>query len=662
MRGLLPWPVAYTVSSDDCRAPVPLGFGAPLAEAARTLAGLGFDGLEVQVRDVTADDADLLTHAVAGTGLAVLAIGTGPVASQDGLTLADPSPEVRHHALRRLFGAARLAGALGVPLTLGQTRGVFLPGLEDKQRDWVERAVRRLAAEATAHGCRLLLEPQSRRNTSLWHTPEETLAATRRLALRAGLVLDTHHLEHEGLDPIAVVGEHAGSAGCLQLAAAAARGPLEVGDPRLPRLLQALDGSGFTGWLTLEHTQDGGSEQAATRSLAALSDARTPLAQPLAPRAHTTHPSAKTTEEQDPQMSTTYRLGVLEGDGIGPEIVPSSIEVATAAAQAAGASIDWVALPLGASAITTHGAPVPDETKRALETLDGWVLGPHDSVSYPEPHKSALNPSGTLRKHFQLFANIRPAKSFPGAEAVCDSADLVIVRENTEGFYADRNTHAGTGEFMPTPDTAISMGIVTRHATERVARVAFDLARSRRKKLTIVHKANVLKLTTGLFRTVCQEVAQDYPDVAVDDFHIDAMTVHLVRRAQDFDVIVTENMFGDILSDLAGEISGSLGTAPSINSSADTAMAQASHGSAPDIAGHNTANPVAMILSTAMLFEWLAARHDDPALATTAKIMEKGVADTIATGTSTRDLGGSASTTEFTAAVTKAITSGIGQN
>lgn len=356
--------------------------------------------------------------------------------------------------------------------------------------------------------------------------------------------------------------------------------------------------------------------------------------------------------------TTTYRLGVLDGDGIGPEIVPSSVEIATAAARAAGVSVDWVTLPLGASAIESHGTAVPEETVDALAGLDGWYLGPHDSAGYPEPHRSALNPSGTLRKHFGLFANIRPAKSFPGTKAVCESADLVIVRENTEGFYADRNTFAGTGEFMPTPDTAIMMGIITRQATERVARVAFGLARSRRRKLTIVHKANVLKLTTGLFRTVCQEVAADYPDVAVDDFHIDAMTVHLVRRAQDFDVIVTENMFGDILSDLAGEISGSLGTAPSLNASATTAMAQASHGSAPDIAGRNIANPVAMILSGAMLFEWLGARHGDEKAGTVARIIEKAVAEAIAAGTATRDLGGSASTTEFTAAVIKAIGAG----
>ncbi len=233
--------------------------------------------------------------------------------------------------------------------------------------------------------------------------------------------------------------------------------------------------------------------------------------------------------------------------------------------------------------------------------------------------------------------------------------DLVIVRENTEGFYADRNTFAGTGEFMPTSDVAIAIGIITRPAVERIARSAFELAQRRSKRLTIVHKANVLRLTTGLFRDVCREVGRDYPDVTVDDFHIDAMTVHLVRSADRFDVIVTENMFGDILSDLAGEIAGSLGIAPSINSSDTHAMAQAAHGSAPDIAGQNIANPIAMILSTAMLLDWLSAKHDDPRLADAAVRVEKGVAAAVAAGTSTRDLGGSASTTEFTAAVVSAI-------
>jgi 3-isopropylmalate dehydrogenase len=352
-----------------------------------------------------------------------------------------------------------------------------------------------------------------------------------------------------------------------------------------------------------------------------------------------------------------YRLGVLEGDGIGAEIVPASLAIADAAlATGAGESpVDWMSLPVGRSAIEHHGSAVPETTLRALADLDGWLLGPHDSAAYPEPHRSMLNPSGTIRKHFDLFANIRPAKGFEGAHGIATDTDLVIVRENTQGFYADRNTHAGTGEYMPTPDVAIAMGIITRPAVERIARTAFELAMRRRKHVTIVHKANVLRMTTGLFRDVCQEVAQEFPDVAVDDFHIDAMTVHLLRRPTDFDVIVTENMFGDILSDLTAELAGSLGIASSLNASDDRAMAQAAHGSAPDIAGENVANPVSMVLSTAMLLEWLGARHGDDSMRRAAQLIEQGVTEAVRSGICTRDLGGSASTTEFAAAIVAAI-------
>ena len=354
--------------------------------------------------------------------------------------------------------------------------------------------------------------------------------------------------------------------------------------------------------------------------------------------------------------SKTYDLGVLHGDGIGPEIVPASVQVLDAALAAAGAGpITWHELPLGADAIASHGTAVPDSTLEALATVDGWLLGPHDSASYPEPHRSQLNPSGTIRKHFGLFANIRPAKAFRGGNAIVPGTDLVIVRENTEGFYADRNTFAGTGEMMPTPDVAIMHGIITRAATERIAHEAFRLARSRDKRLTIVHKANVLRLTTGLFRDVVREIGEQYPDVTINDFHIDAVTVHLVRRADRFDVIVTENMFGDILSDLAGEVAGSLGIAPSINSSDTRAMAQASHGSAPDIAGQDLANPIAMILSSAMLLRWLAAKNDDAPLSKAADVVEAAVDLTVAEGTTTRDMGGTASCSGFAKSVVDAI-------
>jgi 3-isopropylmalate dehydrogenase len=173
--------------------------------------------------------------------------------------------------------------------------------------------------------------------------------------------------------------------------------------------------------------------------------------------------------------------------------------------------------------------------------------------------------------------------------------------------------------------------------------------------VTIVHKANVLQLTSGLFKRVCLEVGERYPEVEVDDVHIDAMTVHLLRRASSFDVVVAENMFGDILSDLAGELAGSLGIAPSINASDDRCMAQASHGSAPDIAGKGRANPIAMILSAAMLLDWLGTRHADARATDAAVRIEAGVRAAVRGGVATRDLGGSASTDDFTAAVVEQI-------
>jgi 3-isopropylmalate dehydrogenase len=351
-----------------------------------------------------------------------------------------------------------------------------------------------------------------------------------------------------------------------------------------------------------------------------------------------------------------YRLGVLLGDGIGPEIVPASVSVVDAALAAAGAPpVDWQELPMGLAAIPEHGSALPAHTLDALADTDGWLLGPIDGVAYPEPQRSQLNPSGALRKHFDLYANIRPARALGATRAVLPDADLVIVRENTEGFYADRNTFAGTGEFMPTPDVAVSMGVITRAGSERIAVAAFELARRRRKRLTIVHKANVLRLSMGLFRDVCREVGARYPDVVVDDFHIDAMTVHLVRRGADFDVLVAENMFGDILSDLTGELAGSLGIAPSLNSSQTRAMAQAAHGSAPDIAGRGVANPIAMILSAAMLLDWLGSRHGDDQASDAALRVEKGVRAAVRDGVSTRDLGGTASTDEFADAVVARI-------
>ncbi|MCM3781430.1 isocitrate/isopropylmalate dehydrogenase family protein [Neobacillus mesonae] len=348
---------------------------------------------------------------------------------------------------------------------------------------------------------------------------------------------------------------------------------------------------------------------------------------------------------------TTYRLGALYGDGIGPEITQSTIDILKAASQKVGVDIDVMSLPMGSTAIEEYGDPIPQYTKEELEKLHGWIMGPHDSAAYPEQYKVNRNPSGELRHYFDLYSNVRPAKNMAGIKGVVEDTDLVIFRENTEGFYCDRNMYLGSGEWQITEDVVISAGVFTRKATERIAHEAFRMAMQRRKKVTIVHKANVIKLGTGLFKKVCLEVAKLYPEVTVDDYHIDAMAAHLVRRARDFDVIVTENMFGDILSDLTGELVGSLGLAPSINTNDKLAMAQAAHGSAPDIAGQNIANPVGLILSTVMLLEWLSARHHDDKLKTVGKRIENALFKTMEDGVKTRDLKGSASTTEFSAAL-----------
>lgn len=346
--------------------------------------------------------------------------------------------------------------------------------------------------------------------------------------------------------------------------------------------------------------------------------------------------------------SRSYRLGVLRGDGIGPEIVASAEAVARAAVEREQLAVEWLPLPMGWEAIRAVGHPMPASTIEALGRCDGWIMGPHDSISYPPDQQVHRNPSGELRHHFDLYANIRPAATLPGVPAHVPEADLVIVRENTEEFYPDRNMFEGRGEWMPTPDIALSVGVFTRRAAERIAHVAFRLARERRRHVTIVHKVNAIRLGTGLFLRVCREIAALYPDVRVDDYLVDAMTAHLVRRPADFDVIVTTNMFGDILSDLAAELTGSLGLAASLNAGDQHAMAQATHGAAPDIAGRNIANPTAEILSTALLMDWLGRRHDDPRWGRAAERVRRATREALADGARTPDLGGSLTTTAFT--------------
>jgi isocitrate/isopropylmalate dehydrogenase len=214
----------------------------------------------------------------------------------------------------------------------------------------------------------------------------------------------------------------------------------------------------------------------------------------------------------------------------------------------------------------------------------------------------------------------------------------------------------GGGEFMPTPDVALSVRKITAEGSRRIAKVAFDLARQRRKKVTVVHKANVLQMTDGLFLREVRAVGEGYPEVEVEELIVDAMTAHLIRRPADFDVILTTNMYGDILSDQCAEMSGGLGFGPSVNAGDEHAVAQAAHGSAPDIAGQDIANPTALMLSASMLLNWIAGRHGDNQLAAAAAHMEKAVDHALgAPATQTKDVGGPLGTKAFGEAVAKAI-------
>jgi 3-isopropylmalate dehydrogenase len=358
---------------------------------------------------------------------------------------------------------------------------------------------------------------------------------------------------------------------------------------------------------------------------------------------------------EDERVVIGYRLGVLNGDGIGPEIVQAATEVLGAAAGKHGVALDLVPLRMGWEAIKHGQAAMPAETIAALAACDGWIMGPHDSASYPADERAKRNPSGELRIHFDLFANIRPAQALRGVPALSPDMDLIIVRENTEGFYSDRNMAVGTGELMPTRDMVLTVGKFTSHAAERIAKVAFELARTRRKSVAIVHKANVLPLSYGLFIETCRKVGANYPDVAIESYHIDAMAALVVRRGADFDVIVTTNMFGDILSDLTAELSGSLGLAPSINAGARHVMAQAAHGSAPDIAGKGVANPLGIILSTAMMLRHLGQDRGDRRIDDLGAAIDAAVRDAVADGARTPDLGGSLSTVGMANAITRLL-------
>lgn len=352
------------------------------------------------------------------------------------------------------------------------------------------------------------------------------------------------------------------------------------------------------------------------------------------------------------------KIVVLPGDGIGPETMAVAVDVLEAASQRFNLNLQFDHDIAGHDSLKQHGATVTPALLDKVKAADGLMLGPMATYDFKDEARGEINPSMYFRKKLDLHANIRPARTYPGMQARLGEFDLVVVRENTEGFYADRNVESGGSEMLITPDVVVSLRRITRQCCERIARTAFELAMTRNKHVTMVHKANVLKLGDGMFLEMCRQVAQEFPEVRVDDVIVDAMMAHVVRAPQRYDVVVTTNMFGDILSDLTAELSGSLGLGGSLNAGRDYAMGQAAHGSAPDIAGQNIANPISLILSGAMLLNWHGQKTGNAAFLQAAAAIEATIADTILAKECTRDVGGTLGTREAGAAFVARLQAG----
>lgn len=353
------------------------------------------------------------------------------------------------------------------------------------------------------------------------------------------------------------------------------------------------------------------------------------------------------------------RVLVLPGDGIGPEIVDAAMAVVRAANDTFQLGLSFDYDDVGFVSLEKHGTTLRDSVLEKAKTYDGIILGPQSHADYPAPENGGRNVSAGFRTGLDLYANVRPARTRAFIESNMKPGkrmDLVIMREATEGFYPDRNMSRGWGEVMPSPDMALSTRKITRQCSERIARRAFELAMQRRKKVTAIHKANSFHMTDGLFLECVRHVAKDFPEVQLYDLLVDAATAHLVRNPEQFDVVVATNFYGDILSDLASELSGSLGLAGSIMASDTHCCAQAQHGSAPGIAGQDKANPVSMILSVGMLLQWLGEHHGRSALNDAGRAMAAAV-DTVLENPATRtaDLGGAMGCQAFGAAVAHVI-------
>lgn len=331
---------------------------------------------------------------------------------------------------------------------------------------------------------------------------------------------------------------------------------------------------------------------------------------------------------------TTYNISLLEGDGIGPELSECVYDVLECIHdKSTSLKFNISRVEAGDNAKLKYSKPLPDETFERVKNSQACLKSPVG--------ESAADVVLVLRRYFDLYANVRPSKNYPNISSISKNVDLITVRENTEDLYLG-------WEFYADDDTVISLRRISRAASRRIAEHAFKIANSRKgKKVTIVHKSNVLRMSDRLFIDTSKEVAKEYPDIEFEEMYVDACAMELIRNPNRFDTILTTNLFGDIISDEAAQVTGSIGLAPAANIGNDFGMFEPVHGAAFDIAGKNVANPTSFILALKMMFDWLGEKYQDSNLTVQSIKIEKAVDDLFSKNIKTIDIGGKLSTKEF---------------
>ena len=338
---------------------------------------------------------------------------------------------------------------------------------------------------------------------------------------------------------------------------------------------------------------------------------------------------------------TVCKISLIPGDGIGPEQTEATIEVLEKVREVFGLKLEFIWTEAGDDCKRKHGSALPNDTVHTLENTDACLKGPVGETAY--------DVIVTLRQMFDLYANLRPARTYPGLKCLDPDTDLIIVRENTEDLYK--------GLEFEIASSVIAIRVTTVKACQRIASKAFHIAKQRngKKLVTAVHKANVMKKTCGLFASICREEAKNHPNIKFEEMYVDAAAMNLVREPAHFDVLVTTNMFGDILSDEAAQVVGGLGMAPSGNIGEKFAIFEPVHGSAPDIAGKKIANPTSMLLSASMMLDWLGEKFGDSGYRAAAHSLEVATMKALTERITTPDLGGNCTTQQVAAAVAERI-------